>query len=360
MSEPRIRYYEEVPDWGFLPWDETPRDNQEPLPEPEPEKEAQANQSRDRNFRFGKLATAVAVLSVAFFHGDTKLSHEPKNITAEPPVTLPKAVQNDYKSIFQINDGNVEGTAFKVGNNLVFTAGHLVMPDGEGFPTRPLCGYQENIETPEDNFDDGLPQITNWFGQYGGPYASDTPDYALAEVDSSEYGSDYFSKLPKLKFANSTAKVGQVVYYINYQAIFIPKKMYRVPSEYDLPYYYNSDYVVGAAEFAGIVIKVHGDEYDIATGFQSYGQKKDQQTNLQHGGSGGPIIDSEGEVIGISNLLEGQKDVASIDKYDDMTLPADPSGQVYVAGAAKITPSLFDYAKEELFSDPNKIGTCND
>lgn len=169
----------------------------------------------------------------------------------------------------------------------------------------------------------------------------DKPDYALFKTDGGQ-------GLPESILADRDVNVGEVLTFTNYQTVatsIFPdaKPMLRHPS-------FNEP-----AIFNGIVLGSAGNEerIGILTGMGSRAAFNDYgDSELAEGGSGGPVWDSEGKIVGISNdkrrAAVNAKDIKNM--FGVVVKGAVPDQQFSVAWMQPVHTQVFTSLKANLKS----------
>lgn len=260
----------------------------------------------------------------------------------KPPSKLPPLVQRDYDSVIQVNYGDAQGSGVKVSASKVLSAGHLVMPEGQGHPSPVICGQQagtSNVHstTPYDN------QIINYFGRYNGPNSSGFPDYSLLSIDAD----DTFASLPSASIARSAPPIGSVVYFINYESNDTGQ-VYSYPNQ-AVAQNYEGGHSDHAAEYAGIVIGQSDGLMVVATGLQGYGPTDGRQVNSHGGSSGGGVFEGSGPLVGLSDDSSNEVQPAgSIAAQYGVVLPLNSRHGVGVTYVQPITPAILQNAEAQM------------
>jgi hypothetical protein len=342
--------YDQEMDWGFEDW----TDSGEQLLSFSPEDNPVANQAR-KSYA-GRIALAVG-MSAILAGGLIVLPDDDKHRHAiEVPSVLPPAVRAAYNGVLAMNYQNMEGvtrlkgSGVKIGNDLVLTAGHVVINDGASI-TSPTCNV--GFTGVYDDQGSNTP-VQDWVGknESKGEDNENSPDYALLRISTATK----FSSLPSIPIAPKPLHAGEEAFFINYEEIAPDDKFNRYPNSSEVPYsaFNNGNFSTTAAEFVGVVVSIYGGQYAVATGMRSYGPKPYSQSNLRPGGSGGAVLNAQGQLEGLSvatsNSLFNPGDV--LKKYK-VRLPMKPSQEFTMAYVQPITPSLVKSSEAQLAAAPS-------
>lgn len=283
---------------------------------------------------------AAALIKPNAPSSDTNRSSN-QNVSAEsltyaqrPPRILPRLVQNEYDSVLKVDYGEYRGSGVKVGPNLVWTAGHMVMPAGAGHPSSAVCSYDAKTENVNSSLGNG-DFIQNWYGQYNGPNNPNYPDFALLSVISDSG----FDRLPTASIARSTPSRGDLAYFINYESN-AKGTIARFPSQSESPFLGPQTYS-HAAEYAGIILGKFNGLYEVAGGLQGYGPARGREENSHPGASGGPVFNTVGKTEGvvIATIRNGES-VGQIATDFGVVLPLPRDSTVGVSLVQPISSTL--------------------
>lgn len=262
---------------------------------------------------------------------------------AKPARTLPRAVARLYNSVVSINYGDFRGSGVKIGSNLVLTAGHLVMPSGEGHPDELRCGdINDSVSDVFTQLGNQTP-IVNWYGQNNGRRnAANTSDYALLRVDPDST----FARLPVAPVSASSPSIGSPVYNINYESN-ADQKLARLPNS-QVASEYMGERIGYAAEYAGIVVGKYYGEIEIAEDLQGYGPRRYREKQSHGGASGGPVFSEQGEMFGTVVSSYNSGSASYILKSYGVHLPVNQRQAVSVEAVQPISPALIRSAERNL------------
>ena len=299
--------------------------NSEPTAIPAPE----APPSRESNMVSDSWQQTVqAVLGVVLLLGAFAMVHyySPKAALAEPPIDLqkqvhlltaqieqlqqdqamPAVVMNRYRNsigyiygVYQVGFANhrpevrarVSGTGFLVGNGLIATNRHVAEPwfgdsEAQKLIDQGATAMLENLVV----FFPGSPTPVTLLSAS----VSKTSDLAILRVQYLDAVRD----LPVLPLANSPGFPGQLVTVIGYPMGIAGMVAKSPTSIYERLAYRHND-ISAASELAALSLirpsTTCGHLGDIV------GEKLIYDAPTAHGGSGGPVFNNKGEVIGVNS-----------------------------------------------------------
>ncbi len=302
--------------------------------------------------------TVQAVLGVVLLLGAFAMVHyySPKAALAEPPIDLqkqvhlltaqieqlqqdqamPAVVMNRYRNsigyiygVYQVGFANhrpevrarVSGTGFLVGNGLIATNRHVAEPwfgdsEAQKLIDQGATAMLENLVV----FFPGSPTPVTLLSAS----VSKTSDLAILRVQYLDAVRD----LPVLPLANSPGFPGQLVTVIGYPMGIAGMVAKSPTSIYERLAYRHND-ISAASELAALSLirpsTTCGHLGDIV------GEKLIYDAPTAHGGSGGPVFNNKGEVIGVNSAymdgFSGGTIGVSVDSLRPLLVEAQKSAQ---------------------------------
>jgi hypothetical protein len=248
--------------------------------------------SRMKGLALAGVAMTAAV--VAMGYGSYMLKKEFFALDADNvPGKLPKPVRDVADSAVKVEyntdlDHGLSGSGVKIGPDLVLTAGHVVQPERDPPVLSCQGSYVLNVITADY---DWPVWIRDRSYAYGG-----SEDMAVLRVRD-----DYsFDALPTARIAEEQPGKGESVFFINYESgrrygdDHYPNAELAAQTEAEA----GAEFYGHAAQYAGIVIGHEGSDLVVATGQKGYGPEAGREVNTYPGGSGGPVFNQDGELIG--------------------------------------------------------------
>jgi hypothetical protein len=226
------------------------------------------------------------------------------------PAKLPPRVADMAASAVKVEYNNdlpsaSWGSGVKIGPDLVLTAGHVVLEGNEDNRLDCESSYAFNAATFDYDYPD-------WIVDRQAVY-DESEDMAVLRVRPD----DAFDALPTARIAADQPSKGEPVFFVNYESGHHPSAEHYPNSEtaYSLNRYDMSGVYDHAAEYAGIVLGQEGSRLAVATGQRGYGPEEGREVNTYPGGSGGPVFNRAGELVGEVNATYSENNALTVMRH---------------------------------------------
>lgn len=283
----------------------------------------------------GSLVLAAGVIAVLNKNEQSSLKEAQRL-----PATLPPAVQRGAASAVKVRynyDLSIggEGSGVKIGPDLVLTAGHVVLSGNPHNQLECAGSYTLNKYTTSRDWAD---QVINRKAIDNSSNDSVGQDMAVLRVKRDAA----FDRLPTARIAANQPTKGETVFFVNYEVAGPRSRIDRYPragladpialitGAYDYP-----------AEYAGTITGYQGPYLTVATSEAGYGPQAGKETKSRDGGSGGPVFNEAGTLIGemVASYYNSES-VSEISSEQGVKLQSEPSPMRQITIVQPITKAL--------------------